>query len=280
MWIGSHVSTRRGYREAARFAQAIGGNAFQYFPKNPRSLQLKSFDRADAERCARWCRDNGVVSVAHGPYPVNPAAEGESAEQAVLSTLNDLAIAEACGSVGVVVHFGIYKGRDPLQGYTNIVLWLNRVLDRWTGQAKILLENLAGDHGPMGTTADELVTVRSLCARPEAVGFCLDTCHLFASGQWRGPDWEAFAARAREIGFWDHLAAVHLNDSRYPAGSKRDRHARFAEGEIGRKWLRKLLETPEIRRTPLLLETPADEDGTHRRQIERVRQMSTMEEAE
>jgi len=280
MFVGSHVSTRRGYREAARTAAAMGGNAFQYFPKNPRSLQLKAFDRAEALRCALWCRDNGVVSVAHGPYPVNPAADGESAEQMARSTLNDLAIAEACGSIGVVVHFGMYKGKDPLLGYTNIIQWLNKVLGQWNGTAKVLLENLAGDHGEMGTTPEELVSVRKLCERPEAIGFCLDTCHLFASGHWRGPDWDEFVARGRKAGFWEHLAAVHLNDSRYPAGMRRDRHARIGEGEIGAEGFANLLRTPEIRRVPLLLETPADEDGTHRRQIERVRELAIVGDTE
>lgn len=272
--IGSHLSTRRGYREAAREAERIGGNAFQYFPKNPRSLQLKAFDRKDAERCAEWCRERGIASIGHGPYLTNPAAEGDIAEQMALSTLNDLDIAEACGSLGVVVHFGVSKGEDPLRGYRNSIEWINRVLERWNGKAKILLENQAGDHGEMGTTPEELATVRSLCARPEGVGFCLDTCHLFASGVWDGTNWDEFRERAAKVAFWDSLVAVHLNDSRYPAGSRRDRHARIGEGFIGSEGFRQLLASPEIARTPLFLETPAGEDGTHAAQIERVKRLA------
>ncbi|CAM3866297.1 deoxyribonuclease IV [Cohnella lubricantis] len=274
MIIGSHVSTRRGYREAAKVAERIGGSAYQYFPKNPRSLQLKAFDRQDAARCDEWCRERGMVSIGHGPYLVNPAAEGDLAEQMALSTLNDLAIAEACGSLGVVVHFGVLKDGDPLRGYQNSIQWLNRVLGQWSGKAKILLENQAGDHGDMGTTPEELATVRSLCARPDGVGFCLDTCHLFASGVWNGSHWDEFRERAAKASFWEHLTAVHLNDSRHPAGSRRDRHARIGEGFIGLDGFRELLASPELRHTPLLLETPVDEDGTHKSQIERVKRLA------
>ncbi len=118
MFIGSHVSIRKGFLGAARTAAAIGGTAFQYFPKNPRSLSVKEFDHADAEACAAFCRREGIISIAHAPYPANLAAEDPHMQEVtVQSLLNDLEIVEACGSIGLVVHFGKYKGKDPLQGY-------------------------------------------------------------------------------------------------------------------------------------------------------------------
>ncbi|MFC4597943.1 deoxyribonuclease IV [Cohnella hongkongensis] len=278
--VGSHVSTRGGYRAAAEHAAATGSASFQYFPKNPRTLQPKAFDRSDAERCAAWCRERGIASIAHGPYPVNPASEGEAARRMALCTLNDLQIAEACGSVGVVVHFGAYKGADPLQGYRNILQWVNSVTALWSGKAQILLENQAGDHGPMGTTPEELAQIRSLAAHPEKIGFCLDTCHLFASGEWRPGQWEAYAERARRLGLWEHVRAIHLNDSRYPSGSRKDRHAAIGEGCIGREQFEELLGTPELKAVPLILETPVGADGTHREQIERVRRWSGEEDCD
>ncbi|QJD82552.1 deoxyribonuclease IV [Cohnella herbarum] len=271
---GSHVSTRHGYRKAAENAVAIGGTAFQYFPKNPRTLELKSFDKTDAAKCAEWCGLNGIQSIAHGPYPVNPASEGDAARRMALCTLNDLEIAEACGSIGVVVHFGHYKGKDPLQGYRNVIQWINSVNALWNGQAQILLENQAGDHGSMGTTPEELMQIRSLVEQPEKVGFCLDTCHLFASGEWKPGGWTDFADRARKLGFWDAVRAVHLNDSRYPSGSRKDRHAAIAEGWIGREGLVSLFATPELRDVPFVLETPAGETAPHRDQLKLVRQLS------
>jgi deoxyribonuclease-4 len=251
-----------------------GCGAFQYFPKNPRSLQIKFFDRKDAKECAERTLKHHVPSIAHSPYPVNPAAAGEVSGMMAASVLNDLEIAEACGSLGVVVHFGVCKGGDLLAGYRRVIGWLNAVLSLWQGKARILLENMAGDHGPFGVTPEELAQIRNLCDYPEKIGFCLDTCHLFASGQWEPGAWRAFEERARAAGYWDALAAVHINDSMYPSGSGKDRHAAIGEGCIGRDNFADLLITPEIRRVPLILETPAGADGTHLRQIELVRKWS------
>jgi deoxyribonuclease-4 len=271
---GSHVSTRRGFSKAAEYAVSIGGSAFQYFPKNPRTLAPKAYNHADALKCASWCRTNDIRSIAHGPYLVNPASEGEAAQTMALCTLNDLDIAEACGSIGVVVHFGHYKGNDPLHGYRNIIQWINSVTKLWNGNALILLENQAGDHGPMGTTPEELVQIRTLIDQPEKVGFCLDTCHLFASGEWKPGEWSAFAERARKLHFWDHVRAIHLNDSLFPSGSRKDRHAVIAEGWIGRDGFLDLLATPELSDVPFVLETPSGIEGTHRDQLMLVQQLS------
>jgi deoxyribonuclease-4 len=275
--VGSHVSTKLGYRKAAEHAAAIGGNAFQYFPKNPRTLEPKTFSSQDAIRCEQWCKDHDMISIGHGPYLVNPAVEGEAARRMVLCTLNDLEIADACGSLGIVVHFGTSREKDPLQGYRNIIQWINSVTSFWNGKAQILLENQAGNHGPMGTTPEELMQIRSLCQSPEKVGFCLDTCHLFASGEWRAGHWQSFAERARRLDFLEHVSVIHLNDSLYPSGSRKDRHAAIAEGWIGEDGFRELLSTPELKRIPMLLETPSGLDGTHRDQIKLVHQLSEEE---
>jgi len=266
--VGSHVSIRRGYKEAAANAAAIGAKAYQYFPKNPRSLLVKSFDRADAARCKAFCGEHGLASIAHAPYPVNLAAvDPEQRARTEASLLNDLDIAEACGSIGVVVHFGIYKGPDILAGYRSIIHALDAVLEQWEGSAKLLIENQAGDHAAMGTTFEELVQIRSLSKHPQRIGFCLDTCHLFASGVWDGTNESEWSAKARAIGYLDHLAAVHLNDSVHPSGARRDRHAPVGRGMIGAGAFRKLLAIPELRGVPLVLETPESADYTHRDQI-------------
>lgn len=268
MRFGCHLSIRGGYAAAARAAAALGTKAFQYFPKNPRSLAIKTFDRQDARRCAELCMESGTVSVAHTPYPTNLAANDErQRERTVLSLLNDLDIADSCGSVGIVVHFGIYKGADPLQGYRNIIECIDRVTSRWTGRAKLLLENQAGDHAFMGTTFEELARIRELCRNPEQIGYCLDSCHLFASGMWNGePDGE-WAEKADKLGIWRLIEAVHMNDSAYPGGSRRDRHAPLGKGHIGEAGLRWLFTLPVLRGVPFILETPPDADGTHRSQL-------------
>ncbi|RXZ81868.1 deoxyribonuclease IV [Paenibacillaceae bacterium] len=266
---GSHVSIGGGYLQAAKSALAQGGRAFQYFPKNPRSLLVKRFDPADAAHCARFCHEHQMASIAHSPYPTNLAVEDAARLQAtVASLLNDLHIAEACGSVGTVVHFGIYKGSDPLQGYKNIIHCLNETLAQWEGRAKLLIENQSGEHARMGMTFEELAQIRALTRYPERIGYCLDTCHLLASGVWDGQPDMNWLDRARTTGVLEHLGAVHLNDSLYPSGSYRDRHAVIGEGHIGTEALIAFLAIPEVRSVPIVLETPKGKDGTHKAQID------------
>jgi len=272
MWIGSHVSIRRGYKEAAVTAAGLGGTAFQYFPKNPRSLGVKPFDRADAERCASYCREKGIRSIGHSPYPCNLAAGDEAQRRRTVESLrNDLEIAEACGSVGTVVHFGIYKGPDALAGYRNVIRSLDEVLEGWDGEARLLVENQAGDHGAMGAAFEELAQVRSLSRYPEKVGYCLDTCHLFASGVWNGETSAEWLDRVRATGALQALAAVHLNESKYGSGSRRDRHAPVGRGMIGDEAIGWLLSIPEVRAVPIVLETPEEAGASHRDQIAALR---------
>ncbi|BBH19897.1 putative endonuclease 4 [Paenibacillus baekrokdamisoli] len=273
MRAGCHVSTKGGYAQAAKTAASLGAESFQYFPKNPRSLVVKSFDDGDAKRCAAFCQERGIASIAHSPYPTNIAAEDpQHRARTVVSLLNDLDIAEACGSLGVVVHFGVYKGPNPLEGYQNAIFTLNAVTSQWKGQAKLLIENQAGEHTFMGTTMEELAQIRSLADHPHQIGFCLDTCHLFASGVWDGSVDAQWVRRARELHVLEHLVAIHLNDSVYPSGAKKDRHAVIGEGYIGETGLKWLLNMPELVNLPFVLETSAGADGTHREQLALIRE--------
>jgi deoxyribonuclease-4 len=274
--IGSHVSIRRGYAEAAKTAHRIGGSAFQYFPKNPRSLAPKmSYDRGDAGACAAFCRERGLLSIGHSPYPVNLAADDPSLQEATRSALlNALEITDACGSVGLVVHFGKFSGSDPLQGYKNIIQLTNSVLAAYQGKALLLLENMAGEGGRLGTTFEELASIRRLCAFPGKIGFCLDTCHLFASGYWNGDNWPELERRGAELGFFEHVRAVHLNDSMYATGTRKDRHARIGQGRIGLPALRTVLRSRALAGVPFVLETDPGADGTHRDEIAFVRELA------
>ncbi len=272
MYIGAHVSIRNGYLGAARLAYELGATAYQYFPKNPRSLQVKQFDERDAAACRQFCQQHDLRSIAHTSYPTNLAAEDGSYRMTLDSVRNDLAIAEACGSIGVVVHFGQYKGKakDPLYGYRRMIAMLNDILASWSGQALLLIENNVGQGNPMGMTMEELTQVRSLIDAPEKVGFCLDTCHAFASTLWQGDNWAEVVARARELHYLEHVKAIHLNDSVFPHRSFRDRHANIGKGLIPQGGLQELLSTQEFQQLPVILETPHPPGQSHKAEIEYV----------
>lgn len=276
MYVGRHLSIKEGYAAAAKAAYSGGISAFQYFPKNPRSLGLKSFDRRDAERCAELCGQHDILTIAHSPYPTNLASEREDVRQrTVESLLNDLDIANSCGSIGVVVHFGVYKGKDPLIGYQSIIQSLNDVTVRWNGDAKLLIEIQSGEHTFMGTTIEELAQIRGLCAEPAKLAFCLDTCHMFASGLWHGETDAQWLEKAAALGVLEHVAAVHFNDSMFASGARRDRHAALGSGHIGEAGLKWLMSVPALAKVPFILETPSDEDGTYTRQLNLMREWGT-----
>jgi deoxyribonuclease IV len=270
--FGCHVSIRNGYIGAAKHALSLGARAYQYFPKNPRSLTIKDFSRGDAGSCKEFCLENGLISIAHTPYPTSLTPSEDKKEITIDSLKNDLEIADACGSAGVVVHFGSpIPGENPLASYQLMIHMLNAVLTDWDGDCKILLENNAGRPGSMGTTMEELVQVRNLCDHPEKIGFCLDTCHAFASGLWTGENWDELEVKGSGLGYFENLTAVHLNNSRYASGEGKDRHANiFHNGYISEDQFSKLVLSTVIKNVPLILETPSEYGVTHGEEIKEL----------
>ncbi|UOQ46420.1 deoxyribonuclease IV [Halobacillus salinarum] len=261
MKFGSHVSIRNGYLSAAKHAFSMNASAFQYFPKNPRSLSAKNFNKEDAALCSEYCKVHSMTSVSHSPYPTSLTPQDSfKRNQVVKSLLNDLEISEACGSLGTVVHFGkLLDVHEPLASYQLMIDVLDEVLNEWTGSAKILLENMAGKPGSIGTTLEELTQVRNLCGDSEKIGFCLDTCHAFASGLWNGGNWQELEKKGRELGFWDNLGVIHLNNSNYDTGSGKDRHANiFGQGYIREEQFSQFMRADILKKVPFILETPKD----------------------
>jgi deoxyribonuclease IV len=273
MIFGCHVSIRNGYSGAVKRAASFGAEAFQYFPKNPRSLSVKEFDRGDAASCKEFCHEHNIVSVAHTPYSTSLTPSEDKRDLTIASLLNDLEIADACGSVGVVVHFGSQISKtDPLASYHLMLEMLNSVLSQWDGQCLLLIENNAGTKGALGTTFEELVQIRNLADNPEKIGFCLDTCHMFASGLWNGKNTEEFFSKGQELTYFEHLKIIHLNNSKYPTGSRKDRHANiFQNGLIKAEFLQDIVTSPIIKHIPFVLETPDDEGISHKEEINQLK---------
>ncbi|WP_180994364.1 deoxyribonuclease IV [Bacillus sp. Marseille-P3661] len=272
MYIGCHVSIRNGYLDAAKTASLLGANCFQYFPKNPRTLSVKTIDKKNANDCRTFCIENGVKSVAHSPYPSDLTPEKGKKQLVIDSLLNDLEIADLCGSLGVVVHFGTYHNpNDPLEGYKRMIEMMNNILHRWQGKALLLLENNAGMKGEMGITFEEMAQIRNLCQYPDKVGFCLDTCHLFASGVWTGENWSDLEKKGKQLNIFEHLKVIHFNNSKYPSGSRKDRHANIKRGHIGLNQFNALVYSSYLKELPFILETPNELGYTHGEEIRDIK---------
>ncbi|MCR2822247.1 deoxyribonuclease IV [Lederbergia panacisoli] len=262
MIFGCHLSIKNGYLGAAKQASKMNAGAFQYFPKNPRSLTVKNFDQQDADSCKAFCEENAILSVSHSPYPTSLTPNDErKRDQVIQSLLNDLKITEACGSIGVVVHFGKKVSHlTLLESYQLIIEMLNEGLSEWEGNAKILLENNAGLPGAFGTTLEELVQIRKLCDYPEKIGFCFDTCHAFSCGLWDGENWSDLLEKGEDLGYFEELQLVHFNNSKYNTRIGQDRHAPiFGPGYIKESQFDQFVNTPQFANIPFILETPKEE---------------------
>lgn len=274
--LGAHVSVAGGLPTAFERATALGCTAAQIFVKN--ASQWRGREPADPEvenfRAAHAASPVGPL-LAHASYLINLAtADAALREKSRAALAGELARCARLGVHGLVVHPGAHLGAGCDAGIARVAACLNRVLAKAPeAPVRILLENTAGQGSCLGDRLEHLERIRSLVARPERVGVCLDTCHAFAAGYaiHEPAGSEEFWAEAVER-FGGALGGVHLNDSVRPFGSRRDRHAHIGEGQIGLDAFARILHDPRLAVTPMVLETePGDDMEGHRRDLEVLR---------
>jgi len=275
-WLGAHVSVRGGLYHAPDRASAIGATVIQVFTKNPnrwRDPPLSESAVLEFREAVERSTLQGVV--AHDSYLINLASP--DATLRARSIEGFAAELERCHRLGIpslVSHPGNYID-DSEAGLARNAEACMTALRAAPGHTMVLLETTAGSGTALGARFEELAEFRRRIPRPwrERIGFCADTCHLFAAGYdlVGGYDevWEAFD---RLIGL-RHLRCLHLNDSQTPFGSRRDRHALIAEGTLGPEPFRRVMTDPRFVQVMKILETPKgpDEVTTDRRMLRRLR---------
>lgn len=274
--LGAHVSVAGGLATAFERAEALGCTAIQIFVKNANQWRGRELEEPDAERfrTAHAASPIGPLA-AHASYLINLAtadpALGEKSREALA---DELARCARLGVRGLVVHPGAHLGAGCDVGIERVAAALDQVVAKAPeAPVRILLENTAGQGSCLGDRLEHLARIRSLVARPDRIGVCLDTCHAFAAGYaiHEPAGSEEFWAEALER-FGEALGCLHLNDSVRPFGSRRDRHAHIGEGEIGLDAFARLLQDPRLAAVPMVLETePGDEMEGHRRDLETLR---------
>lgn len=264
MKLGCHISISKGYPAAVETAHKLGCQSFQFFTKNPRAFKGKAADPAEAAKGRALLAEYGLVAVAHAPYITNLSTpDPELREISIASLVQDLQNAEAYGAVGCVCHMGKHVGEGEEAGMARMVETLDMLLDAYTGSCTLLLENTAGQGSELGTTLEQCLEVRSRVAQPHRIGFCFDTCHGFAAGAYRVETWTDMVAQARSIGYWQHLKAIHLNDSKFDYGSRKDRHDNLGKGFIGEAGMAAILGSDAFGDLPVVLETPVDNEDDY-----------------
>lgn len=260
-------------------AAELEATACQIFVKNASQWRSRPLGASEATEFDSRRKASPIQYVAaHSTYLVNLAATDPANRERSIATLTDeLRRAQALGLDGVVVHPGAHLGAGETRGLARIARSLERVLGRVRPESPpVLLENTAGQGTVLGYRLEQLAEIRDLCPAGDRLGVCIDTCHAFAAGyDLAAPEGvEDLLDRFDTLFGLEGLGCLHLNDSRYPLGARRDRHANIGAGEIGRGAFERIMASTRLEQVPLILETPVGEDGLgHRRDLALLRSL-------
>jgi deoxyribonuclease-4 len=271
VFIGGHVSSSGGIHTAVDRAESFGCEAVQIFTQSPRMWRPTNHDPANLERFKERAAKAGLHGVVcHALYLVNLAAPKDDVyEKSVAALKSTVDVACKIDADGVIFHVGSHLGSGFEAGLERVVPALLDCLESCSETTWLLIENTAGAGGTIGRSVEELAMLVDRLDRHPRLGICLDSCHLYASG-YDVTDRAALDALLdevdREIGL-DRLRALHVNDSKMPLGSNRDRHDNVGEGLMG-EGLGTFLGHPRLQGLPALLEVPGpDGQGVDASQI-------------
>jgi deoxyribonuclease IV len=265
--LGAHMSIAGGLHLALHRGREVGCSVVQIFLKNQRQWRAKELTALDVDLWRKARRATEIrTAFAHATYLINLATPYDVEwAQAVAAFHEELERAEALGLPFVVIHAGSHRGAGLHAGVTQIVLALDELVARTAGyRVRIVLENSAGGGHTLGRSPAELGAILARAARPERLGVCLDTCHLFAAGyDIRTHDgYEGVVEECRATIGLGPIVAFHLNDSRTPLASRRDCHEHIGRGQLGLAPFRWIVNDPRFAGVPKVLETPKDPEPT------------------
>ncbi|MBI2174260.1 MAG: deoxyribonuclease IV [Candidatus Omnitrophica bacterium] len=261
MRLGVHVSIAGGLQEAIGRARRLECTAMQIFSRSPRSGKATPLSADLVQNFDRERRSLGIEPLAvHSPYIINLASAQESVwNGSVRLYQEEYQRCTLLNAQYLVTHVGTSKDAGEEVGVEQVAKAMGRTLDFLPkSPLMILLENTAGSGQGLGHRFEQLASIRNRVKAKNRVGFCLDTAHLFAAGYSIHTE-EGLEATLQDfdriIGL-KHLRLVHLNDSKVPFGSKVDRHWHIGEGHIGTAAFKRIVNHPDLRGVPFILETP------------------------
>ena len=271
--IGCHLSSAKGFEAMGKEALKIGADTFQFFTRNPRGGAAKALDTEDASRLQALLETNSFAPlVAHAPYTLNPCAASEDLRQFAQQTMaDDLARLEHLPGNYYNFHPGSHVKQGAEAGIARIAEVLDRVL--WPEcQTTVLLETMAGKGTEVGRSFEELRAIIDQVELGDRLGVCLDTCHVYDAGYDIVNDLDGVLEQFDRVLGIGRLRAIHLNDSKNPFGSHKDRHETIGNGTIGLEAMERVINHPQLKHLPFCLETPNDLAG-YGREITLLRQL-------
>ena len=262
MYIGCHLSSSKGFESMGRDALGIGANVFQFFTRNPRGSKAKDIEPMDVEQLIKIMDENNFGKLlAHAPYTLNPASnKTNTREFAKIVMEDDLNRMEYLPNNYYNLHPGSHVGQGTDIGIVHIIELLNEVL-KPHHTTTVLLETMSRKGTEIGGRFEELKLILDGVKSSDKIGICLDTCHIYEAGYDIVNDLNGVLDEFDQIIGLDRLYAIHLNDSKNPLGSRKDRHEKIGQGTIGLDGILELVNHPKLEHLPFYLETPNDLKG-------------------
>ncbi|WP_294406683.1 deoxyribonuclease IV [uncultured Clostridium sp.] len=260
--IGCHLSTTKGFYNMGKEALSIGANTFQFFTRNPRGGKAKDIDENDVAKLIELMKENNFSKIlAHAPYTLNACSKDESTREFALQMMeDDLKRMEYLPGNLYNFHPGSHVKQGIEIGIEFIAELLNKVLKK-EQTTKVLLETMAGKGTEVGRSFEEIADIISKVELKEHMGVCLDTCHVYDAGYDIVNELDKVLDEFDKIIGLDRLYAIHLNDSKNPFNSHKDRHEKIGEGSIGLEAVTRIINHPKLHNIPFFLETPNELDG-------------------
>lgn len=260
--IGCHLSAAKGYLNMGEIAKSIGANTFAFFTRNPRGGSAKAIDKDDIKAFLEFIDENNFAKlVAHAPYTLNAcSAKQETREFALNIMKDDLERMEYTPNQYYNFHPGSHVGQGVQKGIELIVRQLNEVLTK-DMTTTVLLETMAGKGSEVGSSFEELKAIIDGVDLKEKLGVCLDTCHVYDGGYDIVGNLDGVLDEFDRVIGLDKLKAIHLNDSKNPFASHKDRHEIIGSGSIGFDAITNIINHPKLKGLPIILETPNELDG-------------------
>ena len=260
--IGCHLSTSKGFENMGKEALQIGGNTFQFFTRNPRGGKAKDIDSKDVEAFLKLAKENNFATIlAHAPYTLNACSADERTREFAFEMMSDdLVRMEYVPNSLYNFHPGSHVKQGADVGINYIVELLNKVL-KPEQTTTVLLETMAGKGTEVGRSFEEIAEIISRVELKDHMGVCLDTCHVYDAGYDIVNDLDGVLEKFDEIIGLERLKAIHLNDSKNPFASHKDRHEKIGEGSIGTEAIARIINHPKLKGIPFFLETPNELDG-------------------
>lgn len=262
LYLGCHLSSSKGFYAMGQTALSIGANTFQFFTRNPRGSRAKAHDPVDAAKLVALMEEHHFAPlVAHAPYTINPCSADEKVREfAHMSMADDLSRLEDIPGTYYNFHPGSHVKQGVAVGIDYIVETLDAVMFQ-NQKSIVLLETMAGKGSEVGSRFEELAEILSRVKYPEYMGVCMDSCHVADGGYDIVTDLDGVLAEFDRVVGLEKLKAMHLNDSKNPLGSHKDRHETIGNGHLGLSTFDAIVNHPYLKTLPLELETPNELPG-------------------